>query len=194
MRSRCMRRRPSHFSHANCMPLNVGFPVRLGLTSAHAPRSRRGGDSTHYAGDSGAHAERRLRARSGRDGRRCLRLVRPPTSSSSRSIRISPRAPGSPPRTSSMKWSASSRRMNVPDRCRLAAESPSVASVAALCRDYGESRTPRAVELDAWVRASGGVRVTAHRETTQRRLCAAHATTSRRSRRAKVMQVRAKGR
>ena len=60
MHSRCMRKRPSHLSPANCMRLNVGFPVRLGPTAAHARQSRRGADSTHCAGDNGAHAERRL--------------------------------------------------------------------------------------------------------------------------------------
>ena len=32
---------------------DVGFPVRLEPTSAHAQQSRHGGDSTHYAGDYG---------------------------------------------------------------------------------------------------------------------------------------------
>ena len=58
MRSRCMRRRPSHLSPANCTLLNAGFRVRWEPTSAHAPQSRHGGDSTHYVEDSAAHAER----------------------------------------------------------------------------------------------------------------------------------------
>ena len=63
MRSRCMRRRPSHLSPANGTPLNAGFRVRLELTLASAPQSRRGADSTYFAGVNGADAERRLLVR-----------------------------------------------------------------------------------------------------------------------------------
>ena len=52
--------------------LNGDFPVRQDPTSAHDPQSGRGGDSTHYAGDSGAHADHRIRIRKERDGRRRL--------------------------------------------------------------------------------------------------------------------------
>jgi hypothetical protein len=78
MHSRCMRKRPSQLSPANCTRLNVGFPVRSEPTSAHGPQSRRGADSTHCAGDNEAHAERRLVVRSERDGRyvRLIQLAR----------------------------------------------------------------------------------------------------------------------
>jgi hypothetical protein len=82
MHSRCMRRRPSHLSPAKRTRLNVGFLVRSEPTSAHAPQSRRGVDSTHCAGDTGAHAERRLLVRSERDGPPLL-----PTVSSDRLLR-----------------------------------------------------------------------------------------------------------
>jgi hypothetical protein len=47
-------------SLASCMRPSVGSPVGLEPTSARAPQSRRGADSTPCAGDNGAHAERRL--------------------------------------------------------------------------------------------------------------------------------------
>ncbi len=104
MHSRCIRRRPSHLSPANCTQLNVGFPVLLEPTSAHARQSRRDADSTHCAGDNGAHAERRLLVRGQCDGRHCLRLVQP----ARLETRASPRqqAPLGAPSGGEPGWSA----------------------------------------------------------------------------------------